>query len=294
MGIKNLMQLIKEYDGVQTTLDAMLLEDKTIGIDTSIYIYKYLPGYLNDFYSVLEDSTILNNEERTKIEKNNDSTICRGLSNKIVELFNYIRSKRNIEFVFLLDGENKPDLKMEYACNERKISKDRMREKMQTKVAEGDADSVRKTLTYTYKLPSIFNGIFRETVEENGYKCITADGEAETYACTLIKKGDIDYILTTDTDCLAMQCDIITRICADFFTIVKYDQLLKETGLTAEQFLDFCILCGCDYNQKIPGIGVKRALALIKKHGSIESIGDNTKHNVSCLNADQCRTLFTL
>lgn len=293
MGIKNLMQLVKECEDVLVSIDTAQLEGKIVAVDSSIYVYKYLPSYLNDFYSCVDDSVVLDNEKRSEYEKQNEETICEGVSRKIMQLFDYLKSQRNIQFVFLLDGE-KPDLKLENACSERKISKDKMRDKLQEYIQKKDVESVRKNLTYTYKLPSTFSDIFIRVVQEHGYEYVTAVGEAETYACTLMKQGKVHYILTTDTDCLAMGCDIITRIDVHQFLIVRYGQLLKETGLTQEQFLDFCILCGCDYNQKLPGIGVKRALNLIKTHKSIENIGKNTKYKVECLNAEQCRQLFTV
>merc|ERR1712241_55492 len=39
-----------------------------------------------------------------------------------------------------------------------------------------------------------------------------------------------------------------------------------------DQFIDLCILLGCDYCDTIKGIGPKKALALITEHGSIEEI----------------------
>ena len=48
--------------------------------------------------------------------------------------------------------------------------------------------------------------------------------------------------------------------------------MLTELGLTHEQFIDLCILCGCDYTAKIGGVGAVRALQLITKHGSIEKV----------------------
>lgn len=38
------------------------------------------------------------------------------------------------------------------------------------------------------------------------------------------------------------------------------------------QFVDLCILLGCDYCDKIAGLGPKRALTLIKKHRTIENV----------------------
>lgn len=48
--------------------------------------------------------------------------------------------------------------------------------------------------------------------------------------------------------------------------------MLSELGLTNDQFIDVCIMCGCDYTSKIAGIGAVRALALIRKHGNIEGV----------------------
>lgn len=47
------------------------------------------------------------------------------------------------------------------------------------------------------------------------------------------------------------------------------------------QFIDLCILMGCDYCATIKGIGPKRAIDLIKQHGSIEEILENIDPNVS-------------
>jgi flap endonuclease-1 len=46
--------------------------------------------------------------------------------------------------------------------------------------------------------------------------------------------------------------------------------LLGELDITMEQFIDVCIMCGCDYASNIRGIGAVRALALIRQHGSLE------------------------
>lgn len=53
------------------------------------------------------------------------------------------------------------------------------------------------------------------------------------------------------------------------------ETILSELGLTQEQFIDMCILCGCDYMDTIPGIGPKRALELVRKWGSMEEILEN-------------------
>ena len=47
---------------------------------------------------------------------------------------------------------------------------------------------------------------------------------------------------------------------------------LAGLQLTHAQFIDLCILCGCDYTDSIKGIGPVTALKLVREHGSIEEI----------------------
>lgn len=55
---------------------------------------------------------------------------------------------------------------------------------------------------------------------------------------------------------------------------------LSIANICLSQFIDLCILLGCDYCGTIKGIGPKRAIDLIKLHGSIEEILDNIDPNV--------------
>lgn len=53
---------------------------------------------------------------------------------------------------------------------------------------------------------------------------------------------------------------------------IDLEVLLAELELTMDQFIDLCIMCGCDYANNIRGIGAVRALSLMKQHGSIEAV----------------------
>lgn len=52
----------------------------------------------------------------------------------------------------------------------------------------------------------------------------------------------------------------------------RLDVALEDLGLTHEQFVDLCILLGCDYCDSIRGIGPHRAYNMIKSHGSLEEV----------------------
>ena len=50
---------------------------------------------------------------------------------------------------------------------------------------------------------------------------------------------------------------------------------ISGLNITHEQFVDLCILLGCDYCDTIRGVGPKTALKLIREHKSIERIVQN-------------------
>ena len=56
-----------------------------------------------------------------------------------------------------------------------------------------------------------------------------------------------------------------------------YDKILEGFEMDKNQFIDLCILLGCDYCDKIRGIGPKNAIKLIQEHKSIEKILENIR-----------------
>ena len=57
-----------------------------------------------------------------------------------------------------------------------------------------------------------------------------------------------------------------------FFQVFHLDKILEGMALTREEFVDLCILLGCDYCATIRGIGPKKAVELIKQYKSIEKV----------------------
>lgn len=58
---------------------------------------------------------------------------------------------------------------------------------------------------------------------------------------------------------------------------------LDFTGFTKQMLLEMCIFSGCDYLQSLPGMGVKRAHALVQKLKSYEKVEEKflcTRFNV--------------
>ena len=81
----------------------------------------------------------------------------------------------------------------------------------------------------------------------------------------------------------------------DYYKMVENIVIYKkqQASNNRKQFLDLCIMFGCDYNKNIPKIGPETSYKYIRKFGSIEEIENKLELNVSILNHIRTRELFT-
>jgi flap endonuclease-1 len=100
-----------------------------------------------------------------------------------------------------------------------------------------------------------------------GVPVIMAPMEAEAEAAALCKAGLVWATGTEDMDALTFQTPILIRKLtfanqsAKGATIqqMDYKKAIEGLDLTHDQFVDLCILLGCDYCDTIKGIGPKTA-----------------------------------
>jgi flap endonuclease-1 len=110
-----------------------------------------------------------------------------------------------------------------------------------------------------------------------GVSYIKAPGEAESYAAELCRMNFVDGVISEDMDTLVYGCPLLIRNCIDksikrnnIVTIFKYDQIIKDLKMNKDEFIDLCILCGCDYSPSIPKVGSITSLKIIKEYKSID------------------------
>jgi flap endonuclease-1 len=122
-----------------------------------------------------------------------------------------------------------------------------------------------------------------------GLPVVQAESEAEAQCSELVRHGKAWAVATEDMDALTFGSPILLRhltfSAAAKRPVAEYhiDRVLAALGLTMDQFIDLCILLGCDYTGKIPGIGPQKAFEGIKAHGSIEGLianMDPVKHAI--------------
>lgn len=132
---------------------------------------------------------------------------------------------------------------------------------------------------------------------------IQAPMEAEAFCAYLYKKKVIHGIASNDSDILAYGCNLIVDFEFDKIdeeskiTYINYDYLLNKLDLQSSEFLDFCIMCGTDYNDNIYRIGAVKSYELIKVHKCIENVGkfldpNNKKGTILILNHLRIRHIF--
>ncbi|KAK7881604.1 hypothetical protein WMY93_030013 [Mugilogobius chulae] len=143
----------------------------------------------------------------------------------------------------------------------------------------------RRAEAGSLKVTKQHNDECKQLLKLMGVPYIEAPCEAEASCAALVKAGKVFATATEDMDGLTFGTNVLLRHLtaseAKKLPIQEFhfSKMLQDIGLTNEQFIDLCILLGCDYCGTIKGIGPKRAIDLIKTHGSIEEILENIDSN---------------
>ena len=262
MGIKSLTQLIKQKspDSIQH-VNLYTLKDKKVAIDISIFLYKSL-------INVRYNGDYLRNKDGKIISH------IQGLYTKTVQYLSL-----GIIPIYIFDGKPPPEKreciqernKKAQECKEKMKLTDNIQEKQNL-----EKSSIRIKKEYIDDLKQLFNHM--------GVSYIHPDGEAEAYAAELCRIGYVDAVVTEDMDTLAYGCPLLIRNCIDkslrrpdIITIFNFQKMIEDFKMTHEEFVDMCILCGCDYCPTIPKVGSVRAFKNITDHKTIENYIESDK-----------------
>ena len=272
MGISGLNILLKKLiPKHQETKKLTYYKGSVIGIDTSIYLYKYIhAGIKND---------------------SPKNTYIVNFINKIILYLN-----NGILPVFCFDGV--PPTEKEHVLKKRHDNKEKLKKRIEDATKAGDYNTVqklKKQLLYVSREQKKQLYMLFDTIN---IPYIQAEGEAEELCAYLQKKDIINFTLTEDTDSLVFGCNRVLRSTNDKNTVKEYNliDILYSLKITYSQFIDICILSGCDYCPSIYKLGPINSYNLIKENGTIENSMDTIckKYNVpEDFNYKRARQLFT-
>ena len=150
--------------------------------------------------------------------------------------------------------------------------------------------------------------LFKIAMTAMGIPQLQAIGEAEWLCSFLCRQGFVDAVYSRDTDCLPHGCPYLihdrgwvnnsrTGRTERSGMVMTLAPLLKGVNMSHETFVDFCIMCGCDYNIKIGGIAAGGAFKLMQEHRSIDKLPatrGKTSLNRESLNHNRCREIFSV
>lgn len=280
MGIKNLTSIIKHNapDGIRQ-VHLSEYRGRILAIDTSIYLYKYmyngnhLEGFVKQIMRLLRNNItpLYVFDGKPPDEKK--------------EILEDRKQKRNVltakkkELELMLDSIKTTDISDESV-------------KLSTDVVEEPIDSGMNRVQIKAELQKITKKIIRITSNDIqqckelfklfGVPYIDSDGEAEDLCSQLCKEGLVYGCLSEDTDILANGGCLFIRDFnsnSDYVSEYSLSIILDSLKLTYVQFVDMCILCGCDYTNKISGIGPVNAFKYVSLYETIDNIIENINNN---------------
>ncbi|KIW20433.1 flap endonuclease 1 [Exophiala spinifera] len=142
----------------------------------------------------------------------------------------------------------------------------------------GTAEEVEKFSRRTVRVTREHNEECRKLLKLMGIPFIVAPTEAEAQCAVLARAGKVYAAASEDMDTLTFNSPILLRHLTfseqrkEPIQEIHLDKTLEGLNMDRNQFIDLCILLGCDYVDPIPKVGPNTALKLIREHGSLEKV----------------------
>jgi len=174
-----------------------------------------------------------------------------------------------------------PSLKRTNELMKRKEKREKAESDLKNAKEEGNLEEIEKHSKRLVRAGKKENDDCMRLLELMGVPVVKAPCEAEAQAAALAQADKVYAVGTEDMDALTFKTPILLRKMtfanaskSDIQTM-NYQKAIDGLGLKHDEFVDLCILLGCDYCDSIRGVGPKTALKLIREHGCIEKILEN-------------------
>ncbi|PVH99065.1 flap endonuclease 1 [Periconia macrospinosa] len=264
MGIKGLFPIISEHapDAIKTG-EIKNQFGRKVAIDASMSIYSFL-------IAVRSDGQQLTNET------GETTSHLMGLFYRTLRMVD-----NGIKPLYVFDGAP-PKLKSGELAKrfQRKTEAHAAAEEAKE---TGTAEDVEKFSRRTVRVTREHNEECRRLLKLMGIPFIIAPTEAEAQCAVLAKAGKVYAAASEDMDTLTFDAPILLRHLTfseqrkEPIQEVHLDKVLEGLAMEREQFIDLCILLGCDYLDPIKGVGPQTALKLIREHGTLEKVVEYMK-----------------
>lgn len=260
MGIKKMLKFLNtNYPSVIKNINEEDLGGKKIAIDISILLYQVVIAIRNS------GADMFNNQGEI-------SSHILGLFNKTINLL-----KMNITPIYVFDG--KPPVFKLQTINNRKEIKQKASEILTTNDNMNEEDIIKYFKRTVHISKAQINECI-ELLEIMGIPYIIAPAEADSQCAELVKCGIADGVLTEDMDIMTFGATKIYRNLTSYkkdTLEISMEDIFKELNINYEQFVELCLLFGCDYCDYLNDMKPELIYKYFSKHKNFIDTINNIK-----------------
>jgi flap endonuclease-1 len=242
------------------------LENLSIAIDGHNALYQFL--------------TIIRQPDGTPL-MDRKGEITSHLSGLLYRTSNLVET--GIKPLYVFDGKP-PDLKKREIAT-RVAKRAEASEEYARALEEGDLEKAFSKAMQSAKVTHEVVKDSKKLLEALGIPFVEAPSEGEAQAAHMVKRGDVWATASQDFDSLLFGSRRLARNItitgrrklprkSVYITVkpelIELDSLLKGLEIDEKKLVDLAILIGTDFNEGVKGVGPRKALSLIKKHGDLE------------------------
>uniref|UniRef100_A0A0G4HJT0 Exonuclease 1 n=1 Tax=Chromera velia CCMP2878 TaxID=1169474 RepID=A0A0G4HJT0_9ALVE len=292
MGIRGLSKILRRH--APSAVEERQVEDLRglrIAFDAAVCIYQCLASSVGLETKERESQSpspppVFEGGDGTAVTTSTSpsSLHSEGSSHLLASLL--LRVARLIELgvkpLFVFEGST-PELKKELA-ERRQTARQAAGERLRLAVASGESqEEQRRWRQRALKCSEAHIEDAMGLLDLLGVQTLRAPFEGEALCALLERAGRVDAVASEDLDGLAFGASVLFRyvhqavspLASKTLERFSLPEALSKLRLKSQaEFVDFCILSGCDYLPTIPGIGPESALSLMKKFKSIEKVLD--------------------
>lgn len=305
MGIKDLCQFLRKVaPELFAEVPLASLSGQRLAVDASVYLYKFicidnqLQGQWLDMFInfimwlrknnirpvFIFDGTPPKQKERTQKERR---AIRHRTEQKVLEIESILEELSEKDMDDPLTDELEVRIANVLASNITGWSRKEILIQLNTRYKKENSKVIHIGPAQNERVQNLLTYI--------GLPWFKAVGEAERTCAWLCKWGYVKGVVTTDSDVLAYGAPLFVqdvRVNQNDCKLIRHKDILDHLSLSHEQFRDFCIMCGTDYNDRMPKIGPAKAYKLICEYNDLDGISQTI--DTSTLFYEEGRELFTL
>ena len=252
------------------------LKNKSIVVDTSLYLYQFMATIRQRDGTLLTDSN------------GNVTSHLIGLFARITQLM-----QNDIKLSFCFDGKP-PQLKSDEQKRRREI-KTKATEEYEVAKEREDVGAMKKFASRTSRLTKDMIDESKELLIALGLPVVQAPSEGEAQAAYLVKNNDAFGLSTNDADSLLFGTPRLIKdlsvgqkrklpgksaYVTTYPQLIELEKTLKHLNISQDQLIAIAMLVGTDYNYGgIKGLGPQKALKLVKQEQDLNKIFKEAKWN---------------